>query len=171
MNSLGSVATHLAMTPFLLIAAGKRADQRFDGRRAYLQTGDAVRRQFLLPIQIEDTALDDIVDHRGRDVLADAAIREHALCGAVFGEQGDARLLGAVRRSDAHRLTFKDDLAAVWQIESEQRERQLRSARAEQSGNAQYIAAAHFKRDVLIIALLGQALHLQYGLSSVNVRL
>ena len=40
-------------------------------------------------------------------------------------------------------------------IESEQRERQLRSARAEQAGNAQYIAAAHLKRDVLVIALLG----------------
>ena len=73
--------------------------------------------------------------------------QEQRLLLAVLGHQADAVADGVPRRADRTSLAVDDDAAGIERIGAEDRARHLGAAGADQPGDAEDLAAAHFEAD------------------------
>src|SRR5471032_2505069 len=121
---------------FLLIAAGERADRRFDTRRLDAERLDVFLRQLLLTLERNRTQDAGAGLQRQDQVLAHGQFEHSAFMLAILRAEADTGGDGVARRGEAALLAVNDDAAAIRLVGAEQQARHLGAAGAQQAGQA-----------------------------------
>ena len=125
-----------------------------------MRSFDDVLAAGLLDPALADEAerADVVAQRREHDVLADAALEQHAELLAVLGEVADAEAGGLGRVADRHLAAADADDARRHAVGADDRARDLGASRAHEPGEAEDLALAQLERDVAQQVLGRQAL-------------
>ena len=129
---------------------------RFD-----VQALDVIQHRVALLFQVELAQVCKVRERGQRDVVAHVHRQHQALVLAVLGGKAEAGPDGVQRAADVHALAGQINLAGILLVHAEDGPRRLRAARAHQSGDAEDLARAHGKGNVLHLLAGVQMLHAQ----------
>ena len=148
----------------LLVSAGEEADRPVDLKRTQIDVGQDLGRLLAERAAAYETARGKMLHRRQRDIVHHGALRDDALPLPFLRHEADARGNGGARAAFGELLTVQRDRSRCRLVRAGDQPQQFGSSRADQSGDAENLAAAEFEARVYDLCPRGQIAHRQDGL-------
>ena len=158
-QNVGVRVEPLAHDDLLLVAAGQVSGLLAAGGRLDADFLNVLVGQLVFPLAAGERAPADGRQVCRHDIGLDGKVKRQALSSAVLRQKRDAVLLCLRGVVDFDLLPADVHVAALDIVHAEDRAHDLGSARADQAGNPQHLAAAQAEGNVLLPVFAAQMLH------------